>query len=708
MNLGCASMLLLVLFVSFLLVMDIARLNSGQMDITLYQVALGLDSAAAVDAATVRRRFSSVLAHGPVDGETYCHFRQRIKKLAVYYNAGYSLTDYEPELQQNQGMELTGWTPNATCVFPKLDPCDPQILPFDQTVPKVNCSVETNWVYVKNGTFYIRADAIKRYGKILCEYAPIVRGRGDYTAVHAPHIKPMLNGSPLLTDFFKAACISQSGHRYFNIHLGVAFNYDLHKRSQTIPLPSKAMGGYDVFMFGFDSVSRMSWLRNLPKTREFFMRELGGIELEGHNIVGDGTVQALLPLLAGQTEQDLPTARRDAAESVEVDDFPWIWRDFQKAGYVTAWGEDLSYIGTFQLRLKGFKEQPVDHSMRTYFLSAEPMYHRFLNGCTGSEPRHIRFFNYFRDMYHMYGEKRKFMFGFHSENSHSDNSRLKALDDDFADFLKDLKNSGYLNHTILILMADHGARFSAIRQTQQGKLEERLPYFSFYFPPGFKAQYPNEFDQLHRNKKRLTTMFDIHETFHDLLDNNPYRPSRTKGRGISLFKPIPKTRTCSQAGIEPHWCACLNWADASHDEVLKASTGMAVVDHLNSLTSIASDRCEKLSLSRVDTLAKLVPRKDILMFKQSADAHGDIPDLSDNMKLHFEYLQVSLETHPGGGRFETTLKHSLDTGDFSVQSNGISRTNVYGNASACVSDSLPSLRPYCYCKQRHSGFGLWR
>ena len=37
-------------------------------------------------------------------------------------------------------------------------------------------------------------------------------------------------------------------------------------------------------------MSRMSWIRNLPKTREFFTKELGGIELEGHNILGDGTV----------------------------------------------------------------------------------------------------------------------------------------------------------------------------------------------------------------------------------------------------------------------------------------------------------------------------------------------------------------------------------------------------------------------------------
>ena len=79
------------------------------------------------------------------------------------------------------------------------------------------------------------------------------------------------------------------------------------------------------------------------------------------------------------------------------------------------------------MRLKGFKEQPVDHYVRTYFLSAEPMYHRFRDGCAGSELRHIRFFNYFRDLYHMYGAKRKFMFGFHSELSHDDNSHLKKV-----------------------------------------------------------------------------------------------------------------------------------------------------------------------------------------------------------------------------------------------------------------------------------------
>ena len=36
-----------------------------------------------------------------------------------------------------------------------------------------------------------------------------------------------------------------------------------------------------VLMLGFDSLSRMAWIRLLPKTRDYFVKQLGGIELKG-------------------------------------------------------------------------------------------------------------------------------------------------------------------------------------------------------------------------------------------------------------------------------------------------------------------------------------------------------------------------------------------------------------------------------------------
>lgn len=59
--------------------------------------------------------------------------------------------------------------------------------------------------------------------------------------------------------------------------------------------------GYNVLMFGFDSLSRNMFQRNLPNSHKYLTETLGAIVLEGYNIVGDGTPQALIPILTGNS-----------------------------------------------------------------------------------------------------------------------------------------------------------------------------------------------------------------------------------------------------------------------------------------------------------------------------------------------------------------------------------------------------------------------
>ena len=63
----------------------------------------------------------------------------------------------------------------------------------------------------------------------------------------------------------------------------------------------------------------MSWMRSLPKTHSYFVDHLGGVVLEGYNIVGDGTTQALLPMLTGRTKTELPESRRGFDGATTVD-----------------------------------------------------------------------------------------------------------------------------------------------------------------------------------------------------------------------------------------------------------------------------------------------------------------------------------------------------------------------------------------------------
>jgi hypothetical protein len=126
-------------------------------------------------------------------------------------------------------------------------------------------------------------------------------------------------------------------------------------------------------------------------------------------------------------------------------------------------------------------------------------------------------FNYLKDFVDMYKDYPKFSFLFHSEYSHDESNNLQWLDNDFRTLLKYMLDNGHLNSTVLVLMSDHGARFHSIRQTLQGKYEERMPFFAFRFPEWFSKMYPNEFKNLQLNSKRLVTPFDIHATFEHIL-----------------------------------------------------------------------------------------------------------------------------------------------------------------------------------------------
>lgn len=58
-----------------------------------------------------------------------------------------------------------------------------------------------------------------------------------------------------------------------------------------------------VMMWGMDSISRNNFIRKLPRTYSLLTKILGAVVLEGYNIVGDGTPQALIPILTGKSSK---------------------------------------------------------------------------------------------------------------------------------------------------------------------------------------------------------------------------------------------------------------------------------------------------------------------------------------------------------------------------------------------------------------------
>lgn len=243
-------------------------------------------------------------------------------------------------------------------------------------------------------------------------------------------------------------------------------------------------------MLGFDSLSRNAFIRTLPKSYKYLTDQMQADVLEGYNIVGDGTPQALIPLLTGFTELELPETRKRMKNSDFVNVYPMIWKEYEKHGYATAFNEDVPNIGTFSYRLNGFSEQPTDHYMRTYFLATESDLHYYKRLCLGDKPRHKIFLDYTKDFMLRYRSTPRFIFSFHGELSHDSINLISVADDDITNWLTDVKSSGILNDTVFIMMSDHGNRFSSIRNTLQGKLEERLPFFRYlnFNKYGFKEK----------------------------------------------------------------------------------------------------------------------------------------------------------------------------------------------------------------------------
>lgn len=276
------------------------------------------------------------------------------------------------------------------------------------------------------------------------------------------------------------------------------------------------------------------------------------------------------------------------------------------------------------------------------------------------------------------------------------------MDKDMVDLISELGLKGFLNNTLLIVLSDHGHRFTSVRNTLQGKLEERMPLMSLRFPPWFKTTYPQAFKNLEMNKDRLVTALDIHATLKHLLylntDVNNNAMDKIPGihkKAVSLLHKIAINRDCASAGIETHWCACLNWSPTPIQSKLVNQAANHILNHINSLTDQYRTICTPFIIDKILKASVMAPRKDVLKFKKTVGPDGEEVDLGESSDLSEIWVQVQLQFQPGDALFDVTLKYDVFQKQFSMQGpSSISRISLYRGQADCISEDM---RPYCYC-----------
>ncbi|CAH1258493.1 Hypp2015 [Branchiostoma lanceolatum] len=457
-------------------------------------------------------------------------------------------------------------------------------------------------------------------------------------------------------------------------------------------------GGLNVLMVGVDSTSRMNFMRKLPETFQYFTETLQGYVLKGYHVIGDGTTAQFIGMFTGFLEDELPNTKRGTANATLCDVFPLIWRKYKRKGYVTMFGEDEAWTGTFQYRTTGFSYQPTDHYMRPFWLAIEhlPGYRYYGQFCVGATPKHHYTFQYMRDFVDKYNQSLKFASAFHSQLSHDSVNLVQAADQDILDLISSWNDKGYLDNTVLIVFADHGARYGEIRQFLQGRLEERLPFFGIAIPKWIKQKHPEIAENLRKNQERLTTAFDFHKMLQHILDY-PGDPSNFQGHGISLFREIPLNRTCEDAKIADHWCTCLQTISMSTSNDFVRASAKYLVSHINSLTLPHRNNCMELSLKNITHAEIVKPNKRLLQFQESTLQFHEAK-FGNMLRLPFIDFMLTVETEPNGGMYEASVRKWLKRNHTEVMAD-ISRINRYGDHPKCIRDKFPRLRKYCYCRE---------
>ena len=389
----------------------------------------------------------------------------------------------------------------------------------------------------------------------------------------------------------------------------------------------------------------------------------------------------------------MPEARRGFHGAAPVDNWPWIFKEFEAKRYATLFSEDTPTLASFNYRLHGFTEPPTHHFSR-YFWQAAGGTSPY---CIHSKPQHLIHFDYIETFFEAYAAKAKFGFAFLTEISHNSLDNVYLAANDFFQLVKRLHTKNLLNNTMLVVMGDHGFRYGGARSTLQGKLEERLPFLSITLPPWFGKKFPHIVRNLEDNANLLISPFDLHATFKHIL-TYPGLPQNLP-RGRSIFDIIPKSRDCAGAGVAEHYCPCVRWEPVSKDHWSIRQAAQTVVAHINSLTSSDAEitkLCARLELVEVVNGYQKIPNIKMQQYVGPVDIHGRVPKFAEGSMPIVECMyQVQLRTAPGDALFEVAVTHT--SGKFQVDGE-LSRINRYGDQPKCIQKERPDLRKYCFCK----------
>ena len=226
-----------------------------------------------------------------------------------------------------------------------------------------------------------------------------------------------------------------------------------------------------------------------------------------------------------------------------------------------------------------------------------------------------------------------------------------------------------------------------------------------------------------KNSDSLASPADLHQTLMHLISLESdsqnqesliqINKNKQSDYSLSLFTPISPQRTCDQARVDSHWCACMKRNELEVDAYL-VRMAESFVEYVNK--EILGRHMKKCRPLRLESVTRVYLLESTIDLKYASNRSAfDFLDLSKLNLLkpppveqdYQKYLfQVVLRPSKAYFEFTVEMENKLNEGaplpnDIKVKINKdkISRIDKYGNSSQCIAEQYPDLRKYCYCRR---------
>ncbi|KAF6037221.1 hypothetical protein EB796_004468 [Bugula neritina] len=263
------------------------------------------------------------------------------------------------------------------CQIPDVDLWHPSILQYVRNnSPSLACSriaTKPPLTYTEDEMLYINKTNSPFYnGSLLfCEYVEIFRPPNNDFKFDLGHKRVVFTENVLVKkEFIKVYCYSTNNTlMYQNLHAFTPTKPLLRHMKDNLSLRHKRRGYLEqlnVLMVGLDSVSRLNFHRQFPKTLKILRSNLKAYEMYGYNKVRDNTFINLTPMFLGKYVEETDW---NETNNEPFDKYKFAWKRFADAGYHTLFAEDAPSIAIWNFEKEGFHHPPADYYLRPFSLA---------------------------------------------------------------------------------------------------------------------------------------------------------------------------------------------------------------------------------------------------------------------------------------------------------------------------------------------------